>query len=42
MPIAIIRQAWDTYDASERRNIGIFILGLMFYKFGLEIVGTLY
>ena len=38
MSIAIPRQAWDTHDASERRDIGIFILGLMFYKFGLEIV----
>ena len=39
MPIAILRQAWDTHDASERRNIGIFILGLKFYyKLGLKIV----
>jgi hypothetical protein len=42
MIVATLRQAWDTYEASERRNIGIFILGLMFYKFGLEIVSTLY
>jgi len=42
MIVDILSQAWIAYDVSERRNIGKFIIGLMFYKFGLEIVSTLY
>ena len=40
MIIAPLREVWATYNQSERRNIRIFILGLMLYKFGLEIVST--
>jgi len=29
-------RVWNSYSAHERRNIGIYILGIMFYKFGLE------
>ncbi|KAJ1328939.1 hypothetical protein MN608_05669 [Microdochium nivale] len=28
--------AWNQYDAGERRNIAYYILGIMSYKFGLE------
>lgn len=31
-----LREVWLTYTPSERRNIAIYILGIMFYKFGLE------
>jgi hypothetical protein len=27
---------WNLYTAEERRNIGIYIIGIMLYKFGLE------
>lgn len=30
------RKIFYTYNAVERRNIAIYILGIMFYKFGLE------
>lgn len=31
-----LREIWHTYSPSERRNIAIYIVGIMFYKFGLE------
>jgi hypothetical protein len=27
---------WHSYTAPQRKNIGIYILGIMFYKLGLE------
>ena len=38
MDILNLRQAWNAFDPKEKRNIVIFIIGLMLYKFGLEIV----
>ncbi|KAH9867567.1 hypothetical protein IAQ61_008161 [Plenodomus lingam] len=35
-PITVIRETWDIYTATERRNIAIYIAGIMMYKFGLE------
>lgn len=29
-------QIWGTYSPAERRNIAIYIVGIMFYKLGLE------
>ncbi|KAI9673419.1 MAG: hypothetical protein M1817_002881 [Caeruleum heppii] len=31
-----VRETWRIYTPTERRNIAIYILGLMLYKFGLE------
>ncbi|RPB29429.1 MFS general substrate transporter [Terfezia boudieri ATCC MYA-4762] len=30
------KQVWANYTPTERRNIAIYIIGIMFYKFGLE------
>lgn len=30
------REIWATYSPGERRNIAIYILGIMLYKLGLE------
>ncbi|KAI4689468.1 uncharacterized protein J4E88_002820 [Alternaria novae-zelandiae] len=35
-PIAVMRETWNIYTPVERRNIGIYIAGIMMYKFGLE------
>ncbi|KAF1829415.1 hypothetical protein BDW02DRAFT_509979 [Decorospora gaudefroyi] len=35
-PVAVIRETWDIYTPIERRNIAIYIAGIMTYKFGLE------
>lgn len=34
--LATAKEAWGTYTPAERRNIGIYIVGIMFYKLGLE------
>lgn len=34
--MSVITRAWRSYTAVERRNIGIYIAGIMFYKLGLE------
>ncbi|KLJ09222.1 hypothetical protein EMPG_15363 [Blastomyces silverae] len=36
MFLSIIRESWRCYTALERRNIALYILGIMLYKFGLE------
>ncbi|EUC38546.1 hypothetical protein COCCADRAFT_32469 [Bipolaris zeicola 26-R-13] len=35
-PIAVLRETWNIYTPLERRNIAIYIAGIMMYKFGLE------
>lgn len=35
-PVAVIRETWTIYTPVERRNIAIYIAGIMVYKFGLE------
>jgi hypothetical protein len=35
-PVAVIRETWSLYTPIERRNIAIYIAGIMLYKFGLE------
>lgn len=30
------KNVWDTYTPTERRDIAIYITGIMFYKLGLE------
>lgn len=35
-PLAVIRETWHIYTLAERRNIAIYIAGIMMYKFGLE------
>lgn len=35
-PIAVIRETWNIYTPLERRNIAMYIAGIMMYKFGLE------
>ncbi len=35
-PVAVIRETWKIYTSVERRNIAIYIAGIMMYKFGLE------
>ncbi|KAI4649514.1 hypothetical protein J4E93_003834 [Alternaria ventricosa] len=35
-PIAVMRETWNIYTPVERRNIAIYIAGIMMYKFGLE------
>lgn len=35
-PIAVVRETWSLYTPIERRNIAIYIAGIMMYKFGLE------
>ncbi|KAF1844741.1 uncharacterized protein K460DRAFT_365697 [Cucurbitaria berberidis CBS 394.84] len=35
-PIAVIRETWNIYTPVERRNIAVYIAGIMMYKFGLE------
>lgn len=35
-PVAVIRETWNIYTNVERRNIAIYIAGIMMYKFGLE------
>ena len=35
-PVAVIRETWRIYTPVERRNIAIYIAGIMMYKFGLE------
>jgi MFS family permease len=34
--IAPLNAAWKSFTAAERRNIAIYIVGIMLYKFGLE------
>jgi hypothetical protein len=36
-PLAVIRETWNIYTPLERRNIAIYIAGIMMYKFGLEV-----
>ncbi|KAF1918141.1 hypothetical protein BDU57DRAFT_445262 [Ampelomyces quisqualis] len=35
-PVAVVRETWSLYTPLERRNIFIYIAGIMMYKFGLE------
>ncbi|KAF2128844.1 hypothetical protein P153DRAFT_27117 [Dothidotthia symphoricarpi CBS 119687] len=35
-PILVVRETWNIYTPLERRNIVIYIAGIMMYKFGLE------
>ncbi|KAF2031663.1 hypothetical protein EK21DRAFT_99602 [Setomelanomma holmii] len=35
-PAAVVRETWSLYTPLERRNIAIYIAGIMMYKFGLE------
>jgi MFS family permease len=35
-PLAVVRETWSLYTPLERRNIAIYIAGIMMYKFGLE------
>jgi MFS family permease len=35
-PLAVIRETWSIYTPLERRNIAMYIAGIMMYKFGLE------
>lgn len=35
-PLAVVRETWSLYTPVERRNIAIYVAGLMMYKFGLE------
>ncbi|KAH8716881.1 major facilitator superfamily domain-containing protein [Phaeosphaeriaceae sp. PMI808] len=35
-PVAVIRETWNLYTPLERRNIFIYIAGIMMFKFGLE------
>ncbi|KAJ4403065.1 hypothetical protein N0V91_006812 [Didymella pomorum] len=35
-PVAVIHETWNIYTPIERRNIAIYIAGIMMYKFGLE------
>ncbi|KAJ9145207.1 Major facilitator superfamily domain general substrate transporter protein [Coniochaeta hoffmannii] len=35
-PIATVRSNWRAFTPLEKRNIIIYIIGIMFYKFGLE------
>ncbi|PSN60285.1 hypothetical protein BS50DRAFT_506839 [Corynespora cassiicola Philippines] len=35
-PLAVIKEAWSSFTPTERRNIAIYICGIMLYKFGLE------
>jgi hypothetical protein len=30
-------EIWALYMAKERRNIGIYVVGFIFYRFGLEV-----
>ncbi|KAF6750393.1 major facilitator superfamily domain-containing protein [Ephemerocybe angulata] len=34
--MSVLARAWASYTPIERRNIGIYIAGIMFYKLGLE------
>jgi hypothetical protein len=34
--VSYLRSAWSGYTPIERRNIAIYIVGIMFYKLGLE------
>jgi len=35
-PFAVIGDSWRTFSREEKRNIAIYIAGIMLYKFGLE------
>jgi hypothetical protein len=35
-PATVVRETWNLYTPLERRNIFIYIAGIMMYKFGLE------
>ncbi len=35
-PLAVVRETWHIYTPTERRNIAVYIAGIMLYKFGLE------
>jgi MFS family permease len=35
-PVSVIKESWRTFTPSEKRNIAIYIIGIMLYKFGLE------
>ncbi|KAF5334910.1 hypothetical protein D9611_010003 [Ephemerocybe angulata] len=34
--MSVLARAWASYSSVEKRNIGIYIAGIMFYKLGLE------
>ncbi|KAF2757587.1 hypothetical protein EJ05DRAFT_453393 [Pseudovirgaria hyperparasitica] len=34
--LKVVRESWGLFDAKEKRNIAIYIVGIMLYKFGLE------
>ena len=34
--ISKTKQVWGSYTPTERKNIAIYITGIMFYKLGLE------
>lgn len=35
-PFNIFVESWKLYTPKERRNIAIYTLGIVFYKFGIE------
>ncbi|KAI5795000.1 hypothetical protein EDC01DRAFT_745314 [Geopyxis carbonaria] len=35
-PFAVISESWRTFSGPEKRNIAVYIVGIMLYKFGLE------
>jgi hypothetical protein len=35
-PFNVFIDSWNMYTPKERKNIAIYILGIMFYKFGIE------
>lgn len=34
--VSTVVESWHLFSAKERRNIALYILGIMLYKFGLE------
>jgi hypothetical protein len=34
--LSILTDSWKSFSGTEKRNITIYILGIMLYKFGLE------
>jgi len=35
--LSSISKAWEAYSPSERQNIAMYITGVIFYRFGLEV-----
>ncbi|OJD10488.1 hypothetical protein AJ78_08515 [Emergomyces pasteurianus Ep9510] len=36
MVLSVVRESWACFTALERRNIALYVVGIMLYKFGLE------